>query len=361
VTPPLLQPVAPLPLGDRGFVILIAFIALVSLCAAGFVVASLLLRGRNNAIARSWAAFEARCDPVMLDVLAGVAPPDALRAVLTPRDDRQFVEYLLRYGRRIRGQERALLGGIAAPHLYAVSGDLRSRSVERRARATQAIGELGPGVYRAELVEALSDPAPLVSMVAAVALSREYRADDVLHVIRSTSRLTLLTTRLLVSMLQRLGPEAAWAFREVLADGTQPPKLRTVAAKVLAGFNDQAASDIAAREVQATTDTDLRVALLQVLERIGSAEHVAVARRLATDPDAAVRGAAIRMIGSVGGESDLPLLQAALEDPVGWVAIHAAEGLRRSGRSDLLEAVVEARNRRSSMVVSEVLFRDGAT
>lgn len=357
---PALQPDAWSPLGDRGFAVLLAFIGIVSLCAAAFVVASLLLRGRNNAIARSWAAFEARCDPVMLDVLAGVAPLDAVRAVLTPRDDRQFVEYLLRYGRRIRGRERVLLRDLAAPYLYAVSGDLRSRSVERRARAAQAIGDLGPATYRAELLEALDDRAPLVSMVAAVALSREYRPEDVLRVIRSTSRLMLLTTRLLVSMLQRLGPEAAWAFREVLADVTQPPKLRAVAAKVLAGFNDQAAGDIAAREVQATTDTDLRVALLQILERVGSSEHLGVARRLATDPDAAVRGAAVRMLGSVGGEADLPVLQAALEDPVAWVAIHAAEGLRRSGRSDLLEAMVQARGRRSSIVVSEVLFRDGA-
>jgi hypothetical protein len=355
---PLLQRTTALPLSDRGFAVLLVFLGIVALGALGFVLASLYLRARNNAIARSWAAFEARCDPVMLDVLAGAAPPESLRAVLAPRDDRRFVEYLLRYGRRIRGQERALLGAIAAPHLHAVSGDLRSRSVERRARATQSIGELGPTVYRAELLDALDDPAPLVCMVAAVALSREYRADDVLRVIRSTSRLTLLTTRLLVSMLHRLGPESAWAFREVLADRSQPPKLRAVAAKVLAGFNDQAAADIALAEVRATSDTDLRVALLQLLQRVGSAEHLVVARQLTADPDAAVRGAAVRMVGAVGGEADLPLLQAALEDPVSWVAIHAAEALRRAGRGDLLEAAARTTGRRSSILMNEVLFRD---
>ena len=358
---PLLDTRAALPLSDRGFVVLLVFLGIVALGAVAFVVASLLLRARNNAIARGWAAFEARCDPVMLDVLVGAAPPAALRAVLAPGDDRRFIEYLLRYGRRIRGQERLLLGEIAAPHLYAASGDLRSRNVERRARATQAIGELGPRAYRTELLEALRDPAPLVCMVAAVALSREYRAEDVLRVIRATSRLTLLTTRLLVSMLQRLGPQAAWAFREVLADASEPPKLRTVAAKVLAGFNDQEAGDIALREVQATTDTDLRVALLQLLQRVGSAEHLDVVRRLVTDPDAAVRGAAIRMIGAIGGESDLALLQTALDDPVSWVAIHAAEALRRSGRTDLLETLARTRGRRSSILMSEVLFRDAGS
>lgn len=354
----LLQRTAAVPLDDRAFAILLVFLGIVALGALGFIVGSFYLRARNNAIARTWAAFEARCDPVMLDVLAGAAPPEALRAVVAPRDDRRFVEYLLRYGRRIRGQERDLLGEIAAPHLYAVSGDLRSRSVERRARATQAVGELGPRAYRAELLDALGDRAPLVCMVAAVALSREYRAEDVLRVIRSTSRLTLLTTRLLVSMLQRLGPQASWAFRDVLADRSQPPKLRTVAAKVLAAFNDQAAGDIAWREVQATDDTDLRVALLQLLQRVGSAEHLDVVRGLARNPDAAVRGAAVRMIGAVGGEGDLPLLQGALEDPVSWVAIHAAEALRRSGRGDLLEAAAATKGRRSSILMSEVLFRD---
>ena len=347
-----------LPLGDRGFLILLLFIAVVTLCAVGFVAASLLLRSRNNAIARSWAAFEARCDPVMLDVLAGVAPPSALHALLRPREGRRFVEYLMRYGRRIRGKEREVLMDLAAPYLHHLSGDLRHPSVERRARATQSVGELGATAYRAELLDALDDPAPLVCMVAAVALSRQYREQDVLRVVRSTSRLMLLTNRLLVSMLQRLGPEAAWAFRDVLADPAQPPKLRTVAAKVLAGFNDQEAGDIAVRVIDTTNDTDLRVALLQILQRIGSADHLSIARRLVADPVAAVRGAAIRMIGLAGGEDDVGLLVAALEDPVSWVAIHAAEGLRRSGRQDLLEEVARARRRRSSILVSEMLFRD---
>ena len=345
-------------LADRGLLILLIFIALVTLGAAGFVVMALVLRYRNNVTARNWAAFEARCDPIMLDVLAGLAPPGALHAVLGPQDGRRFVEYLMRYGRRIRGQERAVLVRLAAPHLYAVSGDLRHPSVERRARATQSIGELGAATYRGELLDALDDPAPLVCIVAAVALSREYRPTDVLRVIRSTSRLALLTNRLLVSMLGRLGPEAAWAFRDVLGDPAQPPKLRAVAAKVLAGFNDQEAGEIAVRVLDTTDDTDLRVALVQILQRIGSEDHLPAVRRLACDPVAAVRGAAIRMIGLAGSAEDLPTLVAALEDPVSWVAIHAAEGLYRSGRTDVLEQAGRARGRRSSIIVNEILFRD---
>ena len=344
--------------GDRGFLILLGFIVIVTLCALGFVLASLFLRWRNNRVARRWAGLEARWDPVMLDVLAGAAPAAALHALVRPPDHRWFVEFLLRYGRRIRGHERDVLSQLAAPYLYAVSGDLRHRSVERRAQAVQAIGQLGRAAYRAELVTALEDPAPIVVVIAAVALSREYRADDVRQVIKSVNRLELLTNRLLVSVLRRLGSESAWAFREVLGDSTQSAKLRTVAAKVLAHFNDQESGPFAVEAVDQTDDLDLRVAALQILERIGVAEHLPVVRRLAQDPAPAVRGAAIRILARVGEEQDLQRLVTALDDPVSWVAIHAAEGLRQSGRTDLLEQVAAAHRRRSSIIVSEVLFRD---
>lgn len=348
------------PLSDRGFVLLFVFIALVTLFALGFVVASLALRVRNNRVARQWAALEARWDPVMLDVLAGGADAGRLHALVQPPEHARFVEYLLRYGRRIRGPERALLSVLARRYLYAVSGDLGHRNVERRARAVQSVGELGAGTYRAELLAALSDPAPLVVMIAAVALSGEYRPGDVRRVVGSVARLGLLTNRLLVSMLQRLGPAAAWAFREVLADRAQSAKLRTVAAKVLAAFNDPDAGRIALSVLEDTDDLDLRVAILEILQRIGSVEHLPVARRLADDPVAAVRGAAIRILSRAGEEEDLDRLVRALEDPVAWVAIHAAEGLRRSGRPDLLERLAAAQQRRSSIVAGEMLFREGS-
>ena len=358
MTPADTPAVLAVPLGDRAFLILFAFIGVVMLCAVGFVLASLVLRGRNNRIARQWAALEARWDPVMLDVLAGAAEPAALQAIVRPHEHTWFVEYLLRYGRRIRGPERGLLSTLAGPYLYSVSGDLGHRSVERRARAAQSVGELGGGDYRRELLAALDDPAPLVVMIAAVALSREYRPDDVRRVIGSVTRLDLLTSRLLVSMLQRLGPESGWAFREVLADRGRPAKVRTVAAKVLAAFNDQDSGAIAVAAIEDADDLDLRVAILQILQRIGAAEHLPVARRLADDPVPAVRGAAIRILSRAGEEEDLDRLVRALDDPVAWVAIHAAEGLRRSGRPDLLARLATAQQRRSSIVVNEMLFRD---
>ncbi len=345
------------PVGDQAFRILLVSIGIITLCAVAFVGASVVLRARNNRIARRWAKLEARWDPVMLDVLSGTAPVDALEVLVGPEEGRRFVEYLMRYARRIRGAERVLITGLAGPHLYLVSGDLANGNVERRARAAQMLGELGPVRYRSDLFAALDDRAPLVVMIAAVALSRHYRAADVLQLIQSVNRLSLLTNRMLVSMFQRLGPESAWAFRQTLADRAQSPKLRSVAAKVLAAFNDQDATAIAAAVAEEADDVDLRVATLQVLERVGSVEHLPLARQLVKDPVAAVRGSAIKILGKLGGEEDVPILVDALEDPVSWVAIHAAEGLRRAGRG-VLEAVAEVRQRRSSMVAREMLFQD---
>jgi HEAT repeat protein len=347
------------PVGDQAFRIVLISIGIITLCALGFVAASVVLRAKNNRIARQWAKLEARWDPVMLDVLSGAAPIDAVEGLVGLEDGRRFVEYLMRYARRIRGAERVLITGLAGPHLYLVSGDLVNGNVERRARAAQMLGELGPVRYRTDLFAALDDPAPLVVMIAAVALSRHYRAADVLRLIESVNRLSLLTNRMLVSMFQRLGPQSSWAFRQTLADRTQSPKLRAVAAKVLAQFNDADATDIAAAVVEEAEDVDLRVAALQVLERVGPAEHLPLVRRLVNDPVAAVRGSAIKILGKLGGEADIPILVDALEDPVSWVAIHAAEGLRRAGRG-VLEAVAEVRQRRSSMVAREMLFQDDA-
>jgi HEAT repeat protein len=345
------------PVGDQAFRILLISIAIITVCALAFVAASVVLRAKNNRIARQWTKLEARWDPVMLDILSGSAPVEALEALVGREDGRRFVEYLMRYARRIRGAERVLITGLAGPYLYLVSGDLANGNVERRARAAQMLGELGPVRYRDDLFAALGDSAPLVVMIAAVALSRHYRAADVLRLIQSVNRLSLLTNRMLVSMFQRLGPQSAWAFRQTLADRTQSAKLRAVAARVLANFNDQEAVDIAATVVEDADDVDLRVAALQVLERVGSVEYLPLARRLVKDPIAAVRGSAIRILGTQGGADDIPILVDALEDPVSWVAIHAAEGLRRGGRG-VLEAVAEVRQRRSSMVAREMLFHD---
>ena len=345
------------PVGDQAFGVLLLSIGILLLCTCGFIGASVLLRVRNNRIDRQWARLAARWDPVMLDVLSGAAPVDALEALVPREDSRRFVEYLMRYARRIRGAERVLITGLAGPHLYVVSGDLANGNVERRAQAAHMLGELGPIRYRSELLTALDDPAPVVVMIAAKALSRDYRADDAPRLIESVSRLSLLTSRMLVAMLHQLGPQAAWAFRQTLADPRQPAKPRAVAAKVLAGFNDQASADIAAAVLDQTNDVDLRVAALQVIERVGTADHLPLARRLTKDPEPAVRGSAIKILGTQGNEADVPLLVDALEDPVSWVAIHAAEGLRRRGRA-VLEAVAEVRRRRSSVVAREMLFQE---
>jgi HEAT repeat protein len=61
-------------------------------------------------------------------------------------------------------------------------------------------------------------------------------------------------------------------------------------------------------------------------------------RRLATAADDVVRAQALRALGAVGSEQDVPMLLAAMEDAAPWVALGAARGALEAGaRSELLE------------------------
>lgn len=352
---------APLPLlfGDEIFWLLSLSIVAVVVSAVALIVAAVILRVRNNRVARRWAALEAVWDPVMLAVLAGDRPLDDLSRLVAPAEARQFVTYLVRYARRVRGRDRIVMQRLAAPHLPLALDELRDRRAERRAAAVQVLGELGAARYRDELVAALDDPAPLVVVIAAGALAREYVPDHARVLLDRIARLELWTVRFLVSMLQRMGPDASWVFREALADATRPPRLRTIAANVLAVFNDLAAGDVAVRALDDAADTDLRAALVRLIERVGTAEHVAVLRRLTADPVPAVRGAAVRALAAVGGESEAGVIRRAVDDDSHWVAIHAVRALQRLGQTDVLTALV-ARGHRRASAIHEVLAPEAA-
>lgn len=340
----------PLPFGDRVFWLLSVSIVLVALCAVGMVATALVLRWRNNRTARQWGAREAVWDPVMLEVLEGARPPEALTRLVRPADGRHFVTYLLRYARTVRGGGRDAVQHLARPYLPLVAAELTHRQPERRALAVQTLGELGPHEYRRRIEGALDDKAPLVTVIAAGAIARDYSPDDVRHLLDRVGRLELWTVRFLVSMLLRMGPQSAWAFREVLGDPARPDRVRAIAGHVLAQFNDLPSGDLAARVLETSHDPDLQVAALRVLERVGMAEHLPVVRTLVRDPEPAVRGNAVGVLAAVGGEAEVATIRAALDDESHWVAIHAVSALKQLGRADLLRALVETGHRWSTAV-----------
>lgn len=340
----------PLPFGDQVFWLLSLSIVLVVLCAVGMIATALVLRWRNNRTARQWAAREAIWDPVILDVLEGARPPEDLTRLVRQGHRRHFVTYLLRYVRTVRGGGREILRGLARPHLPLVAAECSHRQAERRALAVQILGELGPREYREKIAGALDDSAPLVTVIAAGAIARDYSPQDVRHLLERVGQLELWTVRFLVSMLQRMGPQSAWAFREVLDDPTRPNRVRAIAGHVLARFNDLPSGDLAAGVLETSRDPDLQVAALRVLERVGTAEHLGVVRALTHDPEPAVRGNAIRVLAAVGGDAEVPTIRAALDDESHWVAIQAVGALKRLGRADLLRALVEAGHRWATAV-----------
>ncbi len=348
----------PLPFGDEIFWLLSLSIVVVVVSAVALTVAAVLLRIRNNRVARRWTALEAAWDPVMLAVLAGDRPPGDLSRTVAVADARQFLTYLVRYARRVKGRDRAVLERLAEPYLPLVLGELRDRRAERRAAAVQVLGELGAHPYRTQLVDALDDPAPLVVVIAAEALARDYAPAHAPALLERLARLELWTVRFLVSMLQRMGPESAGIFRGALADAARPARLRTIAANVLAVFNDLPAGDVAVHALDGADDTDLRVALIRLIDRVGTADHVPVLRRLVADPVPAVRGAAVRALATLGGDAETALIRRAIDDDSHWVAIHAVRALRTLGRADLL-ATLAAHGHGRASAIHEVLAPEG--
>lgn len=349
-----MTPTLPLPFGDEIFWLLSLSIVVVVISAASLTLAAVVLRVRNNRVARRWAALEAAWDPLMLAVLAGDRPPGDLARTVAVADARQFLTYLVRYARRVKGRDRAVLQQFAEPYLPLALAELRDRRAERRAAAAQVLGELGPQTYRTQLVGALEDPAPLVVVIAAEALARDYAPEHAPALLDRLARLELWTVRFLVSMLQRMGPESAWIFRDALADAARPVRLRTIAANVLAVFNDLPAGDIAAHALDGADDTDLRVALIRLIDRVGTADHVPLLRRLVADPVPAVRGAAIRALATLGGDAEAALIGRAIDDDSHWVAIHAVRALRKLGQGELLATLIAHGHHRAS-AIHEVL------
>lgn len=302
--------------------------AIFAVGTVGLAVTALLLRVNNDRKARRWAALEVRWSATALEVLGGVAPASRLAGLVPPRDRKRFINFLLRFARRLVGPERNVIDDLAAPFLEVLLPQLSDRRPERRARAVQTLSTLGRRRYAKQLVSALDDPSPLVAMVAARALARRESPDFAMPILRRMHRFDTWRASFLSSMLASIGPAVAPALRQAFGDASFQPRVRAVAGDALRELNDYQSADLAATVLDAETDRELVVAALGLVAHIGQAKHVAPARRHAQSPEPIVRARAIQVLGQVGSASDYPTLVAALEDPSPWVALRAAEALR---------------------------------
>jgi hypothetical protein len=299
-----------------------------ALGTVGLIVTALVLRVRNDQKAAGWVALEARWSATALDVVGGGQPATQLWALVPDRDRIRFVNFLLRFARRLVGPERRVVDDLAAPYLDLLLPQLTDRRPERRARAVQTLSTLGRRRYALNLVRALDDPSPLVAMVAARALARRESPDFAMAILRRMHRFDTWRASFLSSMLAAIGPAVAPALRQALGDPEFHPRVRAVAADALRELNDYPSAELAAQLLLLETDRDLIAASLSVIAHMGQPKHVEAVRHHTRSPEPIIRARAIQALGQVARAEDIPTLTAALEDPSPWVALRAAEALR---------------------------------
>jgi HEAT repeat protein len=328
------------------FVALLIGVFFVSSLSLIFMV--VLFRVRNVRRRKRWSRVELAWEHVMLDVLAGEKQADELNALVAARDNRYFVDFLLRYAARLKGAERDTVLQLARPYLPAIASQLERRSPERRARAVKTLGELDTVSYTSQIVAALHDPSPLVAITAAQALARHRSPDLVRDLVGSMETFELWDTRFLAAILAELGPDVAPALREFLADASHSVRTRALAAATLGELNDPAAADCAAEVLETEKDVDLLVAALRLIRNVGSGAHVAAVRSLLESPSPAVRGYAVSALVAIGTPDDTAIIEAAIDDESSWVVMHAARGLEALGRLDILRLLAASDHPRAS-------------
>ncbi len=312
------------------------------------VFTALALRSRNDRKAARWRRLEARWESKTLEVVTESAPPEAAWDLVDPKDRLRFVTFLLRFARRLTGTERKRVDDLAGPYLDQLLPQLTARQPERRARAIQTLATLGQRRYHAQIERSLSDPSPLVSMVAARALARRESPDFAVSILGHLHRFGHWRPSFLASMLASVGPAVTPALRKALADPSFDAKVRGVAADALRELNDYAAGDVAAQVLATTADRELLVATLGLLAQVGRAEHLPAVRAQLRSAEPIVRARVASVLGRIGGPDDMAALAAAFEDPSPWVALRAAEALHER-RDPVLAVLAESGHPRAAL------------
>jgi HEAT repeat protein len=308
---------------------------------------------------RLWERDAADWRALLLDVLAGERPVEALVAAVGPSEERRFLAFLVPYATTIRGSEAQTLRELAEPFLPAVEANLTSPRPPVRAQAVYRIGLLG-GRDRAPLLrDALEDESDYVVQVAVRRLARigvpadAARIVDRLHRLRHANRLQI------TSALVDFGDPAAPEFRRGLDDARRPTFVRVVCAETLRWLADPDAAPVAARLLgrpsgrpsgRPALDPELVAALLRLLRRVGGPRHARVVRPHCASEVDFVRIHAARALGRLGGGGDADRLgRMVREDPSRWVALSAARGLLELDRTAPLRALRGADHERSAM------------
>ena len=344
-----------LPPGDRVLSILAVSILVLFLLAIFLAFLTVVIRVRNSRGTRLGAFRKAKWDPVILEVLEGTKGPEELLDLVEPGEELAFLSFLLLYARRIRGGERGILQVLAGPHLHPLVERTRAGRTEQRAWAVQTLGLMGMPRYADTLLEALDDPSPLVSLIAAQSLAKRGSAESAQFVLERLHRYSEFHVAFLSGLLADAGPDAAPLFRSTLGDERRPDWVRVVVAQALYDLRDLPSADVAADILPRETNPDLLVGCLRLIAQAGAGgRHRESVIPFLESHHFAVRSYALKALRVLGSSSDIPLILQALQDESPWVALEAARGLRELGAVEPLRELARTEGPRS-LVALEVI------
>jgi len=303
----------------------------------GFSGYAIVLRIAYERRTRLWAHLtELWSEPV----LAAIADPttiSAVHAVVEERYRLYFVNFVLDYSQRVRGEERNTLRSLAEPYLDVIATRVKHRRPEVRLRSVQTLGTLSLPTYEKVVLEALDDPEESVALVAARALARSEYAHHAASIFNKLPRFSAWEPLFLAAMLAEIGPAVLPLLRDRLNDETAPEWLRAVDAIALRLQLDPRGADIAVSALESATEVELIAALVRLIAELGRPEHLPTVRRFATSPSPVVRSQAARALGALGDPEEVPLLERGLDDADPWTSANAARGLLSVGGPRLLE------------------------
>ena len=375
-----------LSLRDRLFVVIAiatGALLLISLAAAVTIIGFHYYRDRAR---ERWSGIQEELEPLVLDVLAGDRPPEAVWERVRAADALRFTEFLLhRYAHKLRGQELQAIRDLATPYLTLVAQGASSGHPEARAQAIQSLATLGLPDYEEVVIQALGDPSPVVALVSARALADAGGARYVRDILNRMDRFELWSSSFLSVMMASMGPEAVPALEEKYVDRKAPAEVRAICADALGQIgvpevvetavtvleqleplvvawqglgpapSAPSGSEYVSREVTNVGDErEVLITSLRILVELGHAEHLPLVRRLSQSADPVVRALAMSGLGEIGEERDLHTLAAGVEDSSRWVAVHAASSLKALRAFDELERIGRTNPDRADLV-NEVL------
>ncbi len=312
-------------------------------------IAVVLLRMKNNQNARRYSKLEKSWEGQIMDMLSDEEGVSRAEIAVKRRDKLFFVQYLYRFASRLRGQELQIIKDLAAPHLPMIAGKLKHGYPELRARNINILATLGFPAFLDPIIHALQDDAPIVKMAAARILAHPDYPEHIDLILPELAHFDQWSMNFLASMLSEMGLAIAPRLRQELIDRSVVVRVRIAAAEALRLIGDLAAPDVVIKVLEEGDDPELSASCLKILGDMGTPRHRSLLLDLANSPEEIIRIHALSALGSVGLESDAPIMLQGLNDPSSWVALQAARALYQINRTELLEEIAASEHSRASI------------